>query len=71
MSNKVDFSKIISLMKVNEDFSITESQYLKNTGREMPKNTWYLKNSSAFSKIAEKYGYTIEVKERTVLLKKK
>lgn len=70
MSNKVDFSKFLPLLESNEEFSITEKQYLKNTGREMPKGTHYLKHSSAFSREAKKHGYSIEVNERTIILKK-
>ena len=70
MSNKVDFSKFLPLLESNEEFSITEKQYLKNTGRDMPKDTYYLKNSSALSKKAQEYGYSIEVNERTIILKK-
>lgn len=71
MANKIDFSKFLPLLESNEEFSITEKQYLKNIGREMPKDTYYLKNASAFSKLAGAYGYIIEVKERTICLKKK
>ena len=67
---KVDFSKITPLLRSNEEFSITEKQYLKNTGRELPKDTYYLKHRSALAKEVEKYGYSIEVKERTIILKK-
>ena len=70
MSNKVDFSKFLPLLESNEEFSITEKQYLKNTGWEMPKDTYYLKNYSALSKKAQEYGYSIEVNERTIILKK-
>lgn len=70
MSNKVDFSKFLPLLESNEEFSITEKQYLKNTGREMPKDTYYLKHTSALSKKAKQYGYSIEVNERTIILKK-
>ncbi len=70
MSNKLDFSKILPLFESNEEFSITEKQYLKNTGRELPKDTYYLVNSSALSKTAKKYGYSIVVKEKTIIFKK-
>ncbi len=70
MSNKLDFSKILPLFESNEEFSITEKQYLKNIGKEMPKDTYYLKKSSALSKIAKKYGYSIDVNEKTIMLKK-
>lgn len=67
---RIDFSKIIPLLESNEEFSLTEKQYLKRTGRDLPKDTYYLKNRSALAKEVEKYGYSIEVKERTIILKK-
>jgi len=70
MSSKIDFTKFLPLLESNEEFSITEKQYLKNTGREMPKGTYYLKHCSAFSREAKKHGYSIEVNERTIILKK-
>ena len=70
MANYIDFSKITPLFAANQDFSITENQYLKSTGHTMPKNTNYLKNKSALAKEARKHGYLIEVKERTICLKK-
>lgn len=70
MANKIDFSKFLPLFDSNEEFSITERQYFKNTGREIPKDTYYLKNSSALSKKAAEFGYSIEVNERTIILKK-
>ncbi|GEM_PF-1594726 len=70
MSNPINFSKIIPLLEANEDFSITESQYMKSTKREMPKDIYYLKTNSAFAKLAKKYGYRIEINEKTICLKK-
>ena len=54
----------------NEDFSLTERQYEKSTGAPLPKSFYYLKNNSALSKIAKKYGYVVEIKEKTICLKK-
>ena len=68
MSNYLNLSKIKPLLESNQDFSITEKQYLKDTGRTMPKDSSYLKNKSALAKEARKYGYSIEVKERTICL---
>jgi len=70
VSNTIDFAKILPLLEASEDFSLTEKQYLKSTGKEMPKDTWYLKNKSALSKVAKEHGYYIEVNERTISLKK-
>ena len=68
MSNYLNLSKIKPLLESNQDFSITEKQYLKDTGRTMPKDSSYLKNKSALAKEARKYRYSIEVKERTICL---
>lgn len=70
MSNKIDFSKMEQLFKSNEEFSITETQYCKNTGWALPKDTYYLKHRSPLSKEAKKYGYSVEVNERTINFKK-
>lgn len=71
MSNAIDFSKIIPLFESKSEFSITEKQYFKDTGRGLPKDTYYLKNSSALAKKAKEFGYLIEVKERTIILKRR
>lgn len=70
MARKIDFSKMELLFKSNEEFSITESQYKKFTGFEMPKTTGYLTKKSPFAKFAKEYGYSIEYTERTITLKK-
>lgn len=68
--SRPDLTKITALMEANEDFSITETQYQKSTGTNMPKSTYYLKKNSALSRLAKKYGFSIEVQERTISLKK-
>lgn len=68
---KINFNKLTPLFEAGEDFSLTESQYKKNTGYSLPKEIYYLKNKSAFSKLARQYGYDITVKEKTICLKKK
>ena len=70
MSNKIDFSNFLPLLESKQEFSITEKQYQKNTGKELPKDPYYLKHSSALSKEAKRYGYLIEVNERTIIFKK-
>lgn len=70
MSRRIDFSKFIPLLSANEEFSITESQYKKNTGRDLPKNPYYLKRSSALAEVAKMHGFLIEVNERTINFKK-
>lgn len=70
MARKIDFSKMESLFKSNEEFSITESQYKKFTGCEMPKTTSYFTKKSPFAKFVKEHGYSIEYTERTITLKK-
>ena len=65
------FDKLLPLFDSKEDFSLTESQYERSTGATLPKRIDYLKKESALSKVAKRYGYEIEVKEKTVCLKRK
>lgn len=65
-----NFEKIISLLEADEEFSLTEKQYAKSTGKALPKNDYYLKNGSALARIAKKYGYVVEVQAKTICLKK-
>ena len=67
---KPNFEKLFKLFEANQEFSLTESQYEKSVGKPLPKNHYYLKNDSALAKEAKKHGYYIEIKERTVCLKK-
>lgn len=67
---KLSFEKLIPLFEANQEFSLTESQYQENIGQSLPKDYYYLKNKSALANTAKKYGYFIEIKERTVCLKK-
>jgi hypothetical protein len=67
---KPNFEGLIPLFEANEEFSLTESQYQRSVGKALPKDGYYLKNKSALAKEAKKHGYYVEVKERTVCLKK-
>lgn len=71
MAKKPNLKNLESLFKTSSEFSLTDAQYEKKTGASLPKNTSYLKNNSALAKKAKEYGYTIEVIEKKVLLKKK
>ena len=67
---KLNFQKLIPLFESSQEFSLTESQYEKSVGKSLPKNFYYLKNQSALAKEAKKYGYYIEIKEKTICLRK-
>ena len=49
---------------------MTDTQYEGKTGAMLPKSTYYIKNKSALATMARKYGFCIEVIEKTVIIKK-
>ncbi len=65
-----NLEKIIELLESGEQFSLTESQYQKNTGLNIPKNNTYLVKNSAVARKAKEYGYKLVVQERTILFEK-
>ena len=67
---KLNFEKLIPLFLTNKEFSLTEKQYKKEVGTDLPKDNSYLKNKSALAKEAKKYGYYIEITEKIICLKK-
>lgn len=67
---KLNFENLIPLFESNQEFSLTESQYQKQVGKSLPKDFYYLKSQSALARQAKKYGYRIEIKEKTICLKK-
>lgn len=68
---KPDLKEINKLLLSGKNFSLTENQYFKSTGLNIPKSKYYLKNKSAVYKDAEKYGYVIELQEKTLIFKKR
>lgn len=54
--SKIDFSQIENMLNSSSDFSLSETQYEKLTGRKMPKDNSYLIQKSALSKFCRKYG---------------
>lgn len=65
----IDFSKIAEMLESSTDFSLSEKQYKKLTGRTMPKDISYLTHRSAMAKFAESKGLKIHVQEKQLLLK--
>lgn len=63
----IDFSALESIINSSIDFSLTEKQYEKLTGRAMPKDTGYLIRQSALARFAKKSrGLSIQVREKTI-----
>lgn len=70
MSKKPKINNLEIFFKRGENFSLTDAQYEKETGAMLPKSPYYIKNKSALAKMAKKYGFCIEVIEKTVIIKK-
>ena len=70
MSKKPKIANLKMLFEKGKDFTLTDSQYESKTGAPLPKNKSYLKNRSALAIEAQKSGYSIEVIEKTGILKK-
>ena len=66
MAKHPHLESIEQLLSENSNFTLTSTQYEKETGTTLPKGDYYLKKKSAVAKIAEKFGYRIETKERTI-----
>lgn len=45
----IDFSKIAEMLESSTDFSLSEKQYKRLTGRAMPKDISYLTHRSAMA----------------------
>ena len=71
MAKQPRLETLDSLFDSGKDFELTETQYEKKTGATLPKGTYYLKNNSALAKKAKEKGYSIEVVEKRVILKRK
>ena len=68
--SKIDFSRIGDMLNSSTNFSLTEKQYKKLTGRDMPKGTSYLIHKSALSKYVSERGLKIKVNEKTITFEK-
>ena len=67
---KPNLSSFEVLFKSGKNFSITEEQYLQESGLQFPQQP-YLQNNSALAKMAKFYGYEIKVKNILVVCEKK
>lgn len=68
--SKLNFGKLDALFQAGQEFSLTKNQYQKSVGKPLPKDTYYLKTRSALANEAKKNGFQIEIKEKTICLKK-
>lgn len=63
---EIDFTKIEEMLESSQDFSLTEAQYKRLTGRKMPKDNSYIVNRSALSRFAKEHGLKVRVQEKTI-----
>ena len=66
MGKHPNFDKLNSKFNASKNFSLTDAQYEAKTGIPLPKDKRYLINKSALAKESKKYGYRLEVQEKTV-----
>lgn len=71
MKKKPNFEELEHTFSKGEEFSLTEAQYKAKTGAPMPQKKSYLLNNSALAKRAKKFGYRLELIEKTIIFKKK
>lgn len=64
--SKPNLTEIERRLTYGDDFSLTDAQYQKRTGLALPKKKSYLEKESAVAKLANKYGYVLEVQEKKV-----
>lgn len=64
--SKIDFSQLGDILDSSTDFSLTEDQYQKLTGRKMPKEESYLTQRSALANYARSRGLKIRVQKKTI-----
>ena len=68
--SKIDFSKLAEILSSSTNFSLTEKQYEKLTGRKMPNDTTYLLHRSALARFADSLGLKIQVQEKVITFEK-
>lgn len=71
MSKKPNLKSLEILFGKGKDFELTDAQYEKETGSPLPKNKYYILHNSALARKAGEHGYSLEVVEKKVLIKKK
>ena len=65
-----DMEKIAALLGQGTCITLTDAQYEAKTGIPLPKDKHYLKEKSALARLCRKHGYSIEVQEKRVFLRK-
>lgn len=64
--SKIDFSELEDILNSSINISLTEDQYKKITGRNMPKSESYLVRNSALANFALSHGLRIHVQKKAI-----
>ena len=64
--SKIDFSELEDILNSSINISLTEDQYKKITGRNMPKSESYLVCKSALANFALSHGLRIHVQKKAI-----
>lgn len=64
--SKIDFSELEDILSTSINISLSEDQYKKITGRNMPKNESYLIRKSALANFALAHGLRIHVQKKAI-----
>lgn len=64
--SKIDFSELEDILNSSINTSLTEDQYKKITGRNMPKSESYLVRKSALANFALSHGSRIHVQKKAI-----
>ncbi|MBR5410033.1 MAG: hypothetical protein IK104_05120 [Clostridia bacterium] len=67
---KPKLEKIEAMLSKGKPITLTDAQYERKTGASLPKGKYYLLNNSAIARLCKKYGFIIELQEKTITLKK-
>ncbi len=61
MGRRPNLNGIKSKLEKGNEFKMTRAQYIKSTGIDIPESKSYTERRSAVARLANEYGYQIEV----------
>lgn len=61
MATRTKLKKLDHLFNKGSTFQLTNSQYEKLIGENLPKEKWYLENRSAVATVAKEHGYQLKM----------
>ena len=64
--SRPDLESIKRKLEYGKEFAITDEQYRKKTGVDMPKSIYYTKTKSAVANLAKAYGFKLEIQQKVI-----